>query len=236
MPQESDSGAGCRHAAGNPGARLCRLAAIFMPGPVATLVLASVLAVSATAAAQGLYGPEAPRDVAYLRLINADSRGPVTMSVDGSEWQPLPYAEVSPYRQLPPGEHLVTLAGEEIAISASPEGFITVVALEGRALLLEDEPLRDISRGLLTFYNLTAGDALSLRTQDGGDVLTDVAAESAASVAISEAEVGLAVHHGEELLASLEPRLYGRGEAHAVIVLPAGKEPRLVYARAGAEP
>lgn len=236
MPQASDSGAGCRHRGCNPGEHVCRLASRAVQERRTAFLLSLVLMLLSASLAQGLYGPDAPRDIAYLRLINVNSAGPVTMSVDDDEWPPLPYARVSAYRQLAPGEHRLSLAGDEIAISAAPEGFITVVAFEGRSLVLEDTPLRDISRGLLTLYNLTDLGPLTLRTSDGVEVLSDVPIESAASVAISEAEAGLEVHAGEELVGALEPRLYDRGEAHAVIVLPLGSEPQLVYARAGAEP
>lgn len=224
MPNASNSGVGFRTKAGKPG-----------NAPLLSWALGLIATFIASASAQGLYGPEAPADVAYLRLINA-SGDAVTMSVDGSEWQPLRFAEVSNYRPLEPGEHRVELAGREIVVSAAPEAFLTVVALKERALLLEDTPLRDISRGMLTLYNLTGDGALSLRTDQGAEVLTAVPPESAASVAISEAEVGLEVHRNGKRLAALETRLYTRGEAHAVIVLPTGSQPSLVYARAAAEP
>jgi alginate O-acetyltransferase complex protein AlgF len=207
--------------------------------PFSALILALSLTMlaagSMTATAQGLYGPEAPRDTAYLRLVNASGQEPVTMTVDGTSWEPLPFAGVTPYRQLAPGEHSLSLLGQELAFTASPEGFNTAVALPGRVLLLEDTPLRDISRGLLTLYNLTEAGPLTLRTADGADVLTDVQPGSAESIAISEAEVGLVLYRGDEEFAVVEPRLYERGEAHSLIVLPQGSEPRLIYARAGAE-
>jgi alginate O-acetyltransferase complex protein AlgF len=209
------------------------------PAPISRILLALSLTLlallAATAAGQGLYGPEAPRDTAYLRLINASGQEAVTMTVDGNEWEPLPFAGVTPYRQLAPGEHSLSLFGQDHAFTASPEGFITAVALPERVLLLEDTPLRDISRGLLTLYNLTGAGPLTLRTADGTEVLTDVQVESAESIAISEAEVGLVLYQGGEELEVLEPRLYSRGEAHSLIVLPHDSEPRLIYARAGAE-
>jgi hypothetical protein len=201
--------------------------------PALLLTLLGVALMSA--AGQGLYGPEAPRDASYLRLVNASGQEPVTMTVDGTSWEPLPFAGVTPYRQLAPGEHSLSLLGQELAFTASPEGFRTVVALAGRVLLLEDTPLRDISRGLLTLYNLTEAGPLTLRTADGADVLIDVQPDSARSIAISEAEVSLVLYRGDEEIAVVEPRLYQRGEAHSLIVLPGGPEPRLIYARAGAE-
>jgi hypothetical protein len=237
--------------AATPGRRFCPRPASVTPSPswpgmpsarwapLSKLLLALSLTLLAAAlmaaAAQGLYGPDAPRDASYLRLVNASDQESVTLTVDGSTWEPLPFAGVTPYRQLAPGEHSLSLLGQELTFSASPEGFSTAVALPGRVLLLEDTPLRDISRGLLTLYNLTEAGPLTLRTTDGTDVLSDVQPDSAESIAISEAEVGLVLFRGDEEFAVVEPRLYARGEAHSLIVLPQGSEPRLIYARAGAE-
>jgi hypothetical protein len=247
MLDANGAGVACARAAATPGGRRISLFAdrssLSSRGPSIAwstrtpplLLLAALLALAGSAGAQGLYGPEAPRDAAYLRLVNAGGAEPATMTVDGDEWEPVPFAEVSPYRQVRPGDHSLALSGEEITVTAHPEGFITVVALPGRILTLEDTPLRDITRGLLTLYNLSDDGALTLRTHDGTEVLADVAPESSASIAISEAEVGLAVYREGEEVGSLPPRLYSRGEAHSIIVLPPGSEPRVIYAPAGAE-
>jgi hypothetical protein len=188
-----------------------------------------------TLAQGGLYGPEAPRDISYVRVINASSPEPVTPAIDGENWQPLPFANVSPYRQLAPGEHTVSIAGHELALNAHPESFTTLVLLQDTVLTIEDTPLRDISRGLLSLYNLTSDGALTLSTAEGTEVIAGVEPHSAGSRAISQAEVGLVVHRGDEVVGSLEPQLYRRGEAHAVIVLPRGSDPQVIYAQAGAE-
>lgn len=192
-------------------------------------------AVATTLAQGGLYGPDAPRDTSYLRIINARPAEAATVSVAGSEWQPLEFSRVSPYRQLPPGEYTVTVGGQEKTLTARAEGFTTLVLLEDRLLTIDDTPLRDISRGLLTLYNLTSNATLSLRTADGTDVISGLAPYSAASIAISEAQVGLSVFGDQGQIGTLEPQLYRRGEAHSVIVLPEGSDPQVIYARAGAE-
>lgn len=204
--------------------------------PSLTALAALLIALLPWSIGQGdLYGPEAPRDVAYLRVINAAPGEPLPVAVDGDEWQPLDFAAVSPYSPLDPGQRLVQIAGEEVKLDLGPESFTTIAALAERTLVVEDTPLRDISRGLLTLYNLSADAGISLVTSDGRQVFPEIPPESARSMAISEAEVGLTILRGEEQLAELEPRLYRRGEAHSIIVLPLGSDPQVVYGKAGAE-
>jgi hypothetical protein len=209
----------------------------FWAGPLRLVLLfvVALLLVAPPASGQDLYGPEAPRDAAYVRLLNAFAEEPISGSVDGVEWGPVGFAEVSPYRIVEPGEHSGIVAGRELSLTTLPESFTTLVALPTETLVLADIPLRDISRGVLSLYNLTDDSALSLRTSDGTVVLPEVAPRAVAGVAISQAEVELVVYAGEEALASLPRQLFERGEAHAVIVMPLGSEPGVVYARAGAE-
>jgi hypothetical protein len=209
-----------------------------LPAEPFRLMLLFVVAlwlVAPPASGQDLYGPEAPRNAAYVRLLNASAEEPISGSVDGVGWGPIGFAEVSPYRVMQPGEHSGVVAGRELSLTTLPESFTTLVALPTETLVLADIPLRDISRGVLSLYNLTDDSDLSLRTSDGTVVLPDVAPRAVAGVAISQAEVELVVYAGEEALASLPRQLFERGAAHAVIVMPRGSEPGVVYARAGAE-
>lgn len=189
-----------------------------------------------TLAQNDLYGPEAPRDSAYLRVINAREGDAVVPVIDGVAWDPIEFAAATPYGLVQPGERVVELAGEEVELALEPEGFTTLVALPEQTLVLKDTPLRDISRGLLTLYNLTSDSTIDLLTSDGTEVLAGVPAESAASIVISEATVSLAVQSQGATLAELPEKTYTRGEAHSIIVLPGDADPKVIYVRAEAEP
>lgn len=202
----------------------------------ATVIFATLLMLVSTASGQDLYGPEAPRDVAYLRFLNARPDTTLSLQAAGTSWEPLSYAAISSYHPLAPGPMELSLEGTPITLDAAPESFHTLIALPDRTLLVEDSPLRDISRGLLTLYNLTDDEVIALRTDDGSEVLSDVEPGSSESLTIAEAEVGLTVHAEDELLTSLEPRLYERGEAHSLIVMPLGSQPAVIYDRASAAP
>ena len=203
---------------------------------LALLLVALLLAgLPATLAQEGLYGPEAPRDVSYVRIINARPGEAITPVVAGEELQPLGFAQVSSYRQLPPGRHSLTAAGVDLEVTTEAESFMTIALLPDEIVTIADTPLRDISRGLLALYNLTQDEILTLATADGTEVISEVPPHEAAARTISEAEVELVVLSGGEPVDELESRLYRRGEAHSVIVLPEGSDPRLIYAPAAAE-
>lgn len=203
--------------------------------PLRSALALLLLASTAWAAAQAdLYGPDAPRDAAYLRFINAHSEQ-VQPAVDGAGFEPVEFAEVTPYAQLQPGDHVVTVGNRSMEFEARPESFTTIALLANEEIVFDDTPLRDISRGLLTLYNLRPEGSLTLRTADGTEVFASVPARESQSRVIAQAEVGLVVElAGGEALSALEPRLLERGTAHSLIVLPAGTEPQVVYARAGA--
>jgi len=194
------------------------------PVLVVLLFAAIVLLAIGAAAAQGsLYGPEAPADVAFLRVLNASS-GSVDASVGGGEATALPPGAGTPYAPVPTDEARfdVTRSGAEASETASPtlgpEAFATLLVTDDDVRVLEDEVLRDISRGLLVFVNAT-GTPLSLRTSDGTVVFEEVG-DTPASRTITEADAAFEVVDPatSEIVAGLETRTYGRGAAHTILV------------------
>ena len=176
-----------------------------------------------------LYGPQAPADAAYVRVLQAVPGEMLSADLGGEVLPELEFAQVSPYRVVSPGDVSYTLAESGNGTLAAG-AFYTFVNLPSETLVLEDTPLLDASRGLISLYNLTDLDALSLVTTDGAEVVADVAPGELASLEVNEAEVGLAVVAGEDEVAQLEPLLLERGVAHGVFVLNAQEGPVAVYA------
>ena len=202
----------------------------------ASVLIAALLLVATAGAQEDLYGPQAPRDTAWVRVLNAASDDPLVPQLDGEPWEELGYGEGTAYRPIQPGSHHMELGGAQVTLEAGPESFTTVALLPEGPLVLPDRPLEDISRGLLTLYNLTGDERLDLLAGDGTLLFEGVGPGTAESLAIAEAEVELLVRdEAGEPVGSLDSRLYARGEAHSLIVLPAGAEPRVVYLSAAAE-
>ena len=84
------------------------------------LLLAFALLLSATlpaAAQDGLYGPEAPRDVAFVRFVNATDAA-LEPTLDGATLALLEPGETGPYRTLAPGLHEAGAAALEARVSS----------------------------------------------------------------------------------------------------------------------
>lgn len=211
-----DGGAG---AAGR--ARAARLEAGGRRRRLVSILLAFALG---TALAQtSLYGPEAPADMAFLRVINA-SAGPVTAAVaDGEEAALLP-GEGSDYVPVPGGEAAFSLRRGEgepevVTTEVGREEFATLLVLPEGFRVLRDEVLLDISRGLLVFVNATGSGPLSLRLNDGTMVFEDVGDEpESRTIAEAEAEFEVVDPADGEVVATVPARTYERGAAHTILV------------------
>lgn len=197
---------------------------------VALMLLAATL--SATAAAQGdLYGPEAPQDVAWIRIVNLASDA-LAADLNGTELA-VAFGESSLYVPVEPGARTVTIEGAAVEIEAEPETFHTVVLLPDAAVVVADPALRDISRGLLGLMNLTQLPALTLATPDGAEVVTDVAPGAAAAIAVSPAVTALVVSDGAEILIEVPEHSFERGEAYTILVFEGEDGPAALLLTAG---
>ena len=193
------------------------------PLVVLPLLTAVLLAIGAALAQGSLYGPEAPADVAFLRVLNASSER-VDAAVGAGEAAALPPGAGTPYAPVPTDDARfeATRPGSDEAETASPtldaEAFATLLVTDDGVRVLQDEVLRDISRGLLVFVNAT-GAPLSLRTADGTVVFEEVG-DDPASRTITGAEAAFEVVDPAtgEVVAGLEARTYGRGAAHTILV------------------
>lgn len=218
---------------------LGNLSAVTGRGAIRTaLVAGAALLLAATvagaAAQSSLYGPDAPSDVAFLRVVNASSSAIDVVVPDAAAGE------------LPPGEgsRYVPVPGDEVGFevrrgegaepeTATPEvgseQFATLLVDDEGSRVLTDEVLRDISRGLLTLVNATDA-PLTLRMADGTTIFEDVGPEPT-SRTIAEAEAILEVVDpaSGDLVGSLESRLLERGTAHTILVYDGPEGPAVSY-------
>jgi hypothetical protein len=184
------------------------------------------------AAQDDLYGGAAPVDAAWVRAVNAEASGGLGIRIADGPLEVIALADATAYRLVAPGSVSVDLGGEPLTVEVEAGAFVTVVAAPAGPLVIEDEPLIDVSRGLLALYNLTTFAALELVVVDGPSVVADVAPGSQAAVMVSEAEVALEVRSGEQVVGTLETRLFERGVAHSVLVVEGPDGPIVRYVRA----
>jgi len=174
-----------------------------------------------------LYGPQAPQDVTFVRVFNALGEEVAVTFPAGSE-QRLAPREATSYVHVGPGTHEVLVGEQAVSFEGGPEEFYTIVVTGEQPLLIQDEALRDISRGLLTVYNL-AGAPLDLETGDGKAVFQAVEPGASESIQVSEAQVGFTASLAQGAQATLEPRLYSRGVAHGLFVVTDGEDVQLIH-------
>jgi hypothetical protein len=188
---------------------------------LAAFVASSLLSIAALpwAAAQGdLYGPEAPVDAAWVRVLNVATDG-VDVRIGDAAAQELGHHEATPYALVDPGEVRVDVGGDVHALTVAPESFTTVAATADGVVVVPDPALRDISRGLLGLLNLTIREGLDLRVPDGPVVVAAVPPGAHDAVAVAEASTALVVVDADVEVARVEERPFARGVAYTVVVV-----------------
>ena len=176
------------------------------------------LSVGAVRAQDNLYGPSAPPDAAYVRVVNAVP-GPEVEVRLADAVRLVGFATVTAYQVLEPGEATLNVAGEDVLLTVEAGEFYTAVVTPEGVNVLHDEALVDASRALLTLYNFSSLGPIDLKTADGEtDVVSGVAPLSEGSVVVNQAEVALGVFAGGERVMGLEPSLLERGTAYSVLV------------------
>jgi len=179
-----------------------------------------------------LYGPSAPPEAAWVRAVNAEAPGGLGIRIGDGPLESVAFADATAYRVVAPGDVTVDLGGVVTPVSVEAGSFLTVVATVDTVHVIDDSVLVDVSRGLLALYNLTDLGALDLVVRDGPPVVESVPPWEQAAVAIAEAEVELEIRFDDDVIGTLEARVYERAVAHSVIVVEGPDGPLVRYVAA----
>ena len=195
--------------------------ALALPALLALAALAAlVLGAAQVGSAQGgLYGPEAPVDAAWVRVVNADAVGGVGVRIADGGTRVLALFDATRYALVDPGPVRLDVGGDVVTLEVGPESFTTVAATAGGPVVVPDPALRDISRGLLGLVNLTDRAGLDLQVPDGPTVVAAVPPGAHDAIAVAEATTELVVADGGVAVARLEARTFERGVAYAVVAV-----------------
>lgn len=196
-------------------------------------MLLSLLSLASTQG-NGLYGPDMPTDVAFVRIIHADaSIGEVETQIGPTTSARLAPLELTDYYPVAEGPLEISIGEDRLEFEALLGGFYSAVWFAGDWLLLEDEPHTDPARAQLALYNLSSLDTLDLKTADADtDVITGVASGSSGQVVVNVAEVDFGVFYQGELQATIEEPTLARGEAYSIIVFGQAVELDVRYVQA----
>lgn len=200
------------------------------------LILCLVAASVARMDAEGprsVYGPSAPGDSAFVRLINL-LPDPVRVGLGATIIGPAARAEVTPYRPVVPDVYLARIKGREREVVPKAGTYLTIASTPGGIVLFDDPPHTDPARAQLFLYNLTMIPSISLKSADGRTpVISNVRPDSSASVVVNAVSVGLAVFTGESLVKPLGVLELKRGASFSVFALKDNDAVSLVTVRAG---
>ena len=182
----------------------------------------------------GLYGGGAPDDAAYVRLIHgAEQTGTITTSIGDTEYGPLSFATVTPYRPVAAGLYPLRISGRGGELVARDGAYFTIAVLSERLAVFEDPELTDPTQAQLFLYNVAGGTPLELSAADGSTtVIGPVGAGEAEEVLVTPVEAEFAVRNDDQVVADLGDPGLERGQSYSVIVLLSSTGPRVVVEQA----
>lgn len=183
-----------------------------------TAALSAGLALPASAGDEGVYGPVAPPNSAFVRVFNATAQPELQARIADKTLDEIPAFGASEFVFLPPGKYTLTVGAASQPVTLQANTFYTA-ALEGKELkVLDNERYTNRLKALVVVYNLVDGSTLSLKTPDGRPVIENVGANSIGSREVNAVKVSLALFDGAKKVADVKPMNLERGRAFSLFV------------------
>ncbi len=196
----------------------------------ATLIILAA-SLGTQAAADSLYGAEAPKDASFVRFFRA-TEGAEPLELGSKRFDPQ-VGGVTPYRPVLPDIFLVHSGDQETELIPKIGHYYTLVAVVERILIFEDVEHTDPARAQLVLYNLLPSERVELKTADGRtSVIPEVGPGEAGRVNVNAIPVKLGVFGSEEPLGMPGDPGLKRGASYSVFVFESGSGPRVVWAKA----
>lgn len=183
-----------------------------------TAALFAGFAPLAIAGDEGVYGPVAPPNSAFVRVFNATAQPELQAKIADKTMDEIPAFGASEFVFLPPGKYTLTVGAASQPVTLQANKFYTA-ALEGKELkVLDNERFTNRLKALVIVYNLVDGSTLSLKTPDGRPVIENVGANSIGSREVNAVKVNLALFDGAKKVADVKPMNLERGRAFSLFV------------------
>ena len=185
--------------------------------PLLSLLLLALLPL-AHAGDEGVYGPAAPPDAAFIRVFNATAQADLEARVGDKVLGEIPAFGASEFVFLPAGKYTLTAAGASQALTLKPGRYYTAALRGGQFRLLDNDRYANRLKALVIVYNLVDGSTLSLKTADGRGVVENVAANSFGTREVNAVKVNLALFEGAKKVTDVKPMNLERGRAFSLFV------------------
>jgi alginate O-acetyltransferase complex protein AlgF len=197
----------------------------------ALIVLLCLLGAGSFSLADTLYGTQAPKDAAFVRVFRAvDGSGP--LEVGARRFDP-PRGGVTPYRPVLPDIYLLRAGGEELELIPRVRRYYTLALTAEGLRVFEDVEHDDPARAQLVLYNLLPQARVELKTADGrSSVIAAVGPGQAGRVNVNPIAVQLGVFGTDGLRAALGDPGLRRGASYSVFVFPGGSGLKAVCLKA----
>lgn len=201
---------------------------------VTSLALAILVAAPGVAGTRSVYGPEVPGDAAFVRIVNAvPGSSDLETELGATTFDPLSYAEVSPYRAVTPDIYFFSADDEELEIIPKSGCYYTVAVLPDAIVVLDDPAHTDPARAQLFLYNLSSLPRIDLATADGKTrVIADVRSRSSGLAIVNAVAASLAVTSGGARVKLVGDLGLARGSSFSVFVLGGGSATAVFTAKA----
>lgn len=182
------------------------------------LLFLLALAAPARGGDEGVYGPAAPPDAAFIRVFNATAQAELQARIADKVLDDIPAFGASEFVFLPAGKYTLSAGPASEAVALKPGRYYTA-AIEGKAFrVLENDRYNNRLKALVIVYNLVDGSTLSLKTADGRPVIENVAANSSSSREVNAVKVNLALFDGARKVSDVKPMNLERGRAFSLFV------------------
>lgn len=189
------------------------------------LLWTGLLTSPARAADEGVYGPAAPPDAAFIRVFNGTAQGELEARIGDKVITDIGSFNASEFVFLSAGKHTLTVGGASQAVTLKQGRYYTAV-LEGREIrLLENERFTNRLKALVIVYNLVDGSTVALKTADGKAVVDNVGANSFGLREVNAVRANLALFEGDRKLADVKPMNLERGRAFSLFVAGSREQP-----------
>lgn len=198
-----------------------------------TLLLSMLFPVLSQAGEDALYAADAPDGATFIRVVNADVSGTIPRAtIGGKAIKDIEPLAASPYIHLPAGTYQLEVGEQAAPVTMEKNRFYTAVVLDsGELEILTDQTFENPRKALISFYNLTESDGISLKTADGKvSVIEPVQSLAVANREINAVKVALAAFDSGNALASTSPVNLQRGTVFSFFMIDVGGSPRLVVA------
>jgi alginate O-acetyltransferase complex protein AlgF len=188
-------------------------------------LLALALAAPARGGDEGVYGPAAPPDAAFIRVFNATAQGELQARIGDKVLDDIPAFGASDFVFLPAGKYTLAAGPASEAVTLKQGRYYTA-ALDGKNFrLIDNDRYSNRLKALVIVYNLVDGSTLSLKTADGRAVVENVAANSFGTREVNAVKVNLALFDGARKVSDVKPMNLERGRAFSLFVAGSREQP-----------